>query len=528
MGQTISAVVDKFDDDSAKQKLADDALNSLLEMAKLQVSAFKLAISNPNFDAKLIPIEKILSSESVIQANIQNTPTNVGGVIKDAFSAFANGPVVDGIATLINSGLKVLLGSYSGNTSTRDTYLISTGTLGGVYRVDIHFFAYRFRSDQLKDVTKEVLAVSVVISSAELKGLSNNTLRNIVQQTYGTSTNEEQEKIFQQIKTARDEEEQPADSTRRREFRRAMAKMHTGSLKQGASETSSKDAANKSEHHARVSEMFSIRTPIGEAQKQCHAIEAMIRGGIVTIFGDEVRHVSVMCVQSHESTSDSLISGEVDIIVPKGRVGTAKERLARAIAGLLRSSTDPDVSNLTVDSFVTPADKAGFHQFEWVKDHIPSSDRLARSSAPNYQGSDSDQRLTDDSITFLKDNKIEHVISLNSKANNDTIKKKLKDNNIEYTPLPVTDFTAPTLAQLKKGNDEYKKHRCGTLVWCGYGHGRTGTMVSALQIYSEQERDHPTALSVTDYKKNHVEKMHNGKSTGQYEVLDNLQKELAK
>jgi hypothetical protein len=44
MGQQISAVVEKFDDDSAKQKLADDALNSLLEMAKLQVAAFKLAI----------------------------------------------------------------------------------------------------------------------------------------------------------------------------------------------------------------------------------------------------------------------------------------------------------------------------------------------------------------------------------------------------------------------------------------------------------------------------------------------------
>ncbi|PMD57924.1 uncharacterized protein K444DRAFT_511083, partial [Hyaloscypha bicolor E] len=118
--------------DSAKQKLADDALNSLLEMAKLQVAAFKLAISNPNFEAKLIPIEKILSSDSIIQASIENTPTNIGSVINETFSAFANGEVVKGITTLINSGLKILLGSYSGNVSTRDTYLISTGKIGGV------------------------------------------------------------------------------------------------------------------------------------------------------------------------------------------------------------------------------------------------------------------------------------------------------------------------------------------------------------------------------------------------------------
>ncbi|KAI1125699.1 protein-tyrosine phosphatase-like protein [Nemania abortiva] len=188
----------------------------------------------------------------------------------------------------------------------------------------------------------------------------------------------------------------------------------------------------------------------------------------------------------------------------------------------IRSSTNPDISNLTVESYDTPADKAGFHQFQWVKDHISSSDRLARSSAPNYNKKDSDQKLCDESIKFLQDNKIEHVISLNSEAENDTIKNKLKDKGIKYTPLPVEDYTAPTLDQLKKGWDEYKKHRGGTLVWCGFGWGRTGTMVSALQIYTEQDQDHPERLSDTDYKKNHVE------STEQCEMLNKLQKDLDK
>lgn len=160
---------------------------------------------------------------------------------------------------------------------------------------------------------------------------------------------------------------------------------------------------------------------------------------------------------------------------------------------------------------------AGFKQFAWVKGHIPDSDRLARSSAPYYNGKDSDQKLTDDSINFLKANKIEHVISLNSQANNKDISDKLKNNSIAYTPLPVEDFKPPTLSDLSTGNTEYRKHRAGTLVWCGFGYGRTGTMVSGLQIYAEKDKAQPQQLSHKDYENNHVE------TAEQMKVLDELQ-----
>lgn len=164
----------------------------------------------------------------------------------------------------------------------------------------------------------------------------------------------------------------------------------------------------------------------------------------------------------------------------------------------------------------------GLRRFEWVTDHLQNGDRLARSSAPNYDKHDSDHRLTPEAIEFLKKQGITHVISLNHEAHAEHIKTALANGGIAYTPLPVPDFGPPTLQDFKKGWEAFVKHRTGTLVWCGYGHGRTGTMISALQTYAEKEKPSPQALTRDDYSKNHVE------TEPQKQVLQELQRVLHK
>ena len=44
MGNTVSSIVESIQNDAAKEKLANDALNSLMELAKMQEESFKLRI----------------------------------------------------------------------------------------------------------------------------------------------------------------------------------------------------------------------------------------------------------------------------------------------------------------------------------------------------------------------------------------------------------------------------------------------------------------------------------------------------
>ncbi|KAF8536325.1 hypothetical protein BDD12DRAFT_890546 [Trichophaea hybrida] len=188
MGQQISALVDSIENDEEKEKLANDALNSLVEISKVQINAFKLSISNSNFDADRIPIDQIIYSDSIIQANFSSSPADIGKVMQ-SFTNFAQGEVAKGIASLLSSGLDLLLGSYEGNSSTRDTYLISTGSLGG-----------------------QVLAVSIVISSVDLSKVDDNSLRVIVQETYSSSSPQDLKRIYAQIKSAKDSDKKSDDT----------------------------------------------------------------------------------------------------------------------------------------------------------------------------------------------------------------------------------------------------------------------------------------------------------------------------
>lgn len=138
-----------------------------------------------------------------------------------------------------------------------------------------------------------------------------------------------------------------------------------------------------------------------------------------------------------------------------------------------------------------------FHRFSWV---IP--ERLARASAPNYSGNDATQNMNQAAVNNLIRLRINTIVSVNEiffPANQRTL---LSNANIGYNRFPVRDFTAPTLAQLRSIRNIVQPTRGNnnrTLVYCGYGHDRTGT-ISAMQIVQFNRR-----LTRAEMDPNHVE-----------------------
>ncbi|RHZ80714.1 hypothetical protein Glove_132g52 [Diversispora epigaea] len=147
-----------------------------------------------------------------------------------------------------------------------------------------------------------------------------------------------------------------------------------------------------------------------------------------------------------------------------------------------------------------------FQRFVWV---IPN--RLARSSAPHYTGNDESQNMDDAAIEYLVNQGINNVISLNHFPLTDG---GLQRRSIKYLHLPVADFTAPTIYQLRQAYESYLPAQRTTLVYCRYGQGRTGTVISAFMLLSGNQLTH------NDYLELGVERQE------QIDALDELAKEI--
>ena len=134
-----------------------------------------------------------------------------------------------------------------------------------------------------------------------------------------------------------------------------------------------------------------------------------------------------------------------------------------------------------------------FRRFEWV---IPG--RLARSSAPFYDGEDADESINEISIEFLNNYGIKNIISLNSVELSPRQKGRLHKAKILYSHIKAMGCSAVTEEQFDQIRNAYDKGGV-TIVYCRYGDGRTGMAISAIQLFQGR------ALDENDYRENGVQ-----------------------
>lgn len=128
---------------------------------------------------------------------------------------------------------------------------------------------------------------------------------------------------------------------------------------------------------------------------------------------------------------------------------------------------------------------AGLQRFLRVQDYFqPTDGPIYRSSSPFYTNRDSTQKCRPSTAEFLKRHGIKTVISLNSRARNSCFRRMYEPYGITYVAVPVWDMRAPRYKDLDNIVRAFQtgRHRGGILVWCGYGHGRAGTAITAMQL----------------------------------------------
>ncbi|KAL7819439.1 hypothetical protein V8C44DRAFT_318112 [Trichoderma aethiopicum] len=210
------------------------------------------------------------------------------------------------------------------------------------------------------------------------------------------------------------------------------------------------------------------------------------------LFLGGVKYDNMGSAAVHQGALECLIftklpTGGYELTVPyQGRLSHVK-RAADAGGAYMMRSTD----------FTQPIGlhkcKAGpFLNFRWV---VPG--RLARSSAPHYENSDVDQDMDAEALGYLRRQGITSIISLNAYPLPEMATRRLQEFGMTYNHIPVAEFCAPTMEQFLELWDVYRR-QTSTLVYSGFGYGRAGTAVSALQLYSH------FALSDTNFRINHV------------------------
>ncbi|CUS13529.1 unnamed protein product [Tuber aestivum] len=189
----------------------------------------------------------------------------------------------------------------------------------------------------------------------------------------------------------------------------------------------------------------------------------------------------------------------------------AKEKLFPVYptdAGSFRFSTSREEGSSDTHFGLHQLKNPVFRRFEWVV-----LNRLARSSAPYYDGEDSDESINETSIKFLVKHGIQNIISLNSVEISPREKGRLRAAKISYSHIQTQQCSSPTQEQFDRIWNAFDKAGV-TIVYCGYGDGRTGTAISAIQLFQGR------TLSDMDYRANGVQ------CTSQLEALSALRERI--
>lgn len=166
------------------EKLAMDTLNTLGVVAREKMKNFQLKVVS-NDSSHEVPVDKVLFNNQLICCSVSENDTKLKDTVKELVGNITTGKWIDAIVTGANGVLDALFGGMVGSEAEHTLYRIVVGPFGGIRRLDVNMYMFQFTSEAVLAITKNILVLSVVVSSVDPQVLDIPTLRVAIEDAYG-------------------------------------------------------------------------------------------------------------------------------------------------------------------------------------------------------------------------------------------------------------------------------------------------------------------------------------------------------
>lgn len=209
MGQLkeIIALADQTGKMTAEIK---EALNLLYELSKQKADFFEEKIAKELRTAgtdenPTVPIAKMLRSHQEIRVVTENTSNEdikngINTALKSVLTGSKDG-IIDGLTSLIDDGLKVILGAGEGEEMEQHAYYITTDGLA-IVRLDFIYWCRHITAKSITKYAKKSIVCTAVKSSVDLTRLDFNSFLFIYQEQLNRC-NFSNEELMNEIMNAR-------------------------------------------------------------------------------------------------------------------------------------------------------------------------------------------------------------------------------------------------------------------------------------------------------------------------------------
>lgn len=166
------------------EKLAMDTLNALNTVAREKMKSFQLKVVS-NDSTHEVPVDKVLFNNQLICCSVSENDTKLKATVKELVGSITTGKWIDAIVVGASGALDALFGRMVGSEAEHTIYRIVVGPFGGIRRLDVSMYMFQFTSEAVLAITKNILVLSVVVSSVDPQVLDIPTLRVAIEDAYG-------------------------------------------------------------------------------------------------------------------------------------------------------------------------------------------------------------------------------------------------------------------------------------------------------------------------------------------------------